>query len=252
MTSFQAHPQPYGSAATEANQAGPSQAGPNQPGQNQAGQNPAEPGANVLAAGAGGQDGRVAREARVTTILLIGRLVSGGMQTLCRIRNISRGGLMAEVYATLDRGDAISIELRSGERLSGTVRWAGRSRIGIAFDAPVDVSRLLSEAASRGCAEGQTRLPRFDTSATAEIRMNGHRHAATICDLSLGGAHIASSAALEKDMLLIFAVPGLPERRAAVRWVKEGEFGLAFLEPFAFAELGPWLADPTRRYAPAA
>jgi hypothetical protein len=234
MTSFQARPQPGGGAET---------------GQGEAGRGEAGPGENAPVAGAGGQDGRVAREARVTTILLIGRLISGHLQTLCRIRNISRGGLMAEVHATLDRGDAIAIELRSGERLAGTVRWAGRSRIGIAFDAPVDVSRLLSEAASRGCAEGQTRLPRFDTSATAEIRMNGHRHAVTMRDLSLGGAHVATSAPLEKDMLLILAVPGLPDRRAAVRWVKEGEFGLAFLEPFAFAELGPWLADPARRYA---
>lgn len=188
----------------------------------------------------------VQREARVTTILLIGKLIGPHGEALCRIRNLSSGGLMAEVHIPLVHDDAVEIELKAGERLSGRVRWTRQGRMGIAFDKPLEVGTLLARAASRQAERGQARGPRFATDHVAELRADGRRHAVRLLNLSQGGAQLAADFVPEPAQLLSLAIPGLPERRAGIRWVGERALGVAFLEPLAFGELAAWLAGQMR------
>lgn len=184
-----------------------------------------------------------ARAARVTTILLMGKLLSRHGETLCRIRNLSSGGLMAEVHVPLVEDDAVKIELKAGDQLSGRVRWTHERRMGIAFDEPVEVGTLLAKATVRTAEQGMLRAPRFAADCPVELRVDGRRHAGRLVNVSQGGARLETDFLSEPDQLLTLAIPGLSERKGGVRWASEGAMGLSFVEPLAFDELGMWLAE---------
>lgn len=58
-----------------------------------------------------------------------------------RIRNLSAGGLMAEIDHPCEPGTPVTLEMRGLGALTGSVAWSTRGRIGIALDHPVDPAR---------------------------------------------------------------------------------------------------------------
>ena len=58
-----------------------------------------------------------------------------------RVRNLSAGGLMAELDRTVEAGTAVDLEMRGLGKISGTVAWCTRGRLGIALDRPIDPAR---------------------------------------------------------------------------------------------------------------
>lgn len=199
-------------------------------------------------AGASGPDLLTPRGPRVTTILLIGKLAGQSGETICRIRNISDNGLMAEVHGAFAVEDQVAVTLKAGDVLCGRIRWSLNGRIGVEFDGPVDVAALLGHVANRIGPEGIARGPRFEVDCSAELHAAHQRHEVRLIDLSQGGARLVGDLRMERDAIVRLAVPGLGEREAAVRWVGEGAFGLSFLEPLAFADFGPWLNNRPLRY----
>lgn len=61
--------------------------------------------------------------------------------TQVRVRNLSEGGVMAEVATAVAQGTPVEIELRGLGRVKGEVAWSTAGRIGIAFHKPVDPKR---------------------------------------------------------------------------------------------------------------
>ncbi|OYY88972.1 MAG: PilZ domain-containing protein [Sphingomonas sp. 28-66-16] len=55
-----------------------------------------------------------------------------------RVRNLSAGGLMAEVAGRIDQGTAVEIEVRGIGWVAGRIAWATAGRVGIAFDEVID------------------------------------------------------------------------------------------------------------------
>ena len=55
-----------------------------------------------------------------------------------RIRNVSAGGLMAEIPTNAPRGERVEIKLHSIGWVSGHIAWATDGRVGIAFDHPIN------------------------------------------------------------------------------------------------------------------
>lgn len=191
------------------------------------------------------------RSPRTMTLFLIGRIISDRFDALCCIRNLSAGGLKAEVRSPFVVGEPIKVEFRNGDIVPSLVRWVDRRSIGVQFDTPVDVERMLTECSTvrRPSAALAPRAPRMPTSCRADVRIDGRVHRVSLEDLSQGGAKLATKIPLEKDGLLTLAVPGLEPQRAVVRWVRADKVGIAFLEPIAFAVLAEWLNDPSIRYA---
>jgi hypothetical protein len=195
--------------------------------------------------------GQERRDPRTLTLLLVGRIVGERTDGLCRVRNISAGGLMAEVFTRFETGDAVQIELRNGRSVSGRVRWTKEGGIGVQFDERVeDLRQILAEPrpAPRRADIQQVRAPRLVTDCSADIQRDGHHHHAVVANLSQRGARLVTATPLEPDQLLTLAIAGLPPVSAAVRWAKDGEAGLSFLTPLAFATLARWLDDPALRY----
>lgn len=189
------------------------------------------------------------RAPRTMTILLVGRIIGATADNLCRIRNISEGGLMAEVRSAFAVGEAVRIVLRNGNMAPGQVRWVRDGAIGIQFDAPLDVEKFLADPGSqKGKAGPVSRAPRLPADAVGEIRFAGRVERVTVTDLSQGGAGIATDLPIAEGTILTLTIAGLNPIRGAVRWVGDGRMGIGFLEPVAFATLAGWLDDPVLRY----
>ncbi|UVO49539.1 PilZ domain-containing protein [Sphingomonas sp. SUN019] len=58
-----------------------------------------------------------------------------------RVRNLSAGGLMAELPHPVPTDRAIDIDVRGIGRITGRIAWQTAGRIGVAFDQPIDPQR---------------------------------------------------------------------------------------------------------------
>lgn len=188
---------------------------------------------------------RPAREARLTTILLVGRLVAGTHDWICRVRNLSSGGLMVECDATLTVGTPVRIELRNLAVLDGTIVWTRPPRAGVCFDAPADVAELLRPG---GGQDRRPRAPRLSATCPVLLWYQGQTSAQTLIDLSQSGCRLAIAHPPPVDWPVRITIPGLPPRHATVRWVGDGEAGFAFREILSFKELSGWQADLANRF----
>jgi hypothetical protein len=66
------------------------------------------------------------------------RFPSANDEREVRIRNLSAGGLMAEVPVRVARGEPVEVNLRSIGWITGHVAWVTEGRIGIAFEHPIN------------------------------------------------------------------------------------------------------------------
>lgn len=55
-----------------------------------------------------------------------------------RVRNLSPGGLMAELNPPLASGTPVEVEVRGIGWVGGRIAWAAEGRVGIAFDSEID------------------------------------------------------------------------------------------------------------------
>lgn len=69
-----------------------------------------------------------------------------------RVRNLSPGGMMAEIGTPFVPGERVNVELRGVGAVTGEVRWREAGRIGIAFDTPIDPQRARKTVAQRASA----------------------------------------------------------------------------------------------------
>ncbi len=75
------------------------------------------------------------------SLLLLATLTAGGTQMQVRVRNLSAGGLMAELPEPVPNDASVEIELRGVGRVTGRIAWQTEGRAGIAFDRPIDPQR---------------------------------------------------------------------------------------------------------------
>lgn len=66
------------------------------------------------------------------------RLASINEESEVRIRNLSAGGLMAELPVRVARGERVEVNLRHLGWISGSVAWVAEGKIGVAFDHVID------------------------------------------------------------------------------------------------------------------
>ena len=186
----------------------------------------------------------VNRSERTVTLFIVGKLHAQDFgEGLCRVRNISDGGMMLETRMPLTPGSNVSVELRGMKRLEGRVVWARDGRAGVAFRDRVDVRDLLGAAPqlrSRLVRNCQPRGPRVTVDCPIEVQFDSERFEARLTDISQGGAKLALPLAPHREERLILMIPGLPLKLAMVRWARD-EVGVAFAEPLPFELLSEWL-----------
>lgn len=88
-------------------------------------------------------DGIGNRARKRDSLFLSARFKVGEEQTTTdvRVRNLSEGGLMAELDRAVAPGTAVTLELRGLGTITGAVAWCAHGRLGIALDHPIDPAR---------------------------------------------------------------------------------------------------------------
>jgi len=74
------------------------------------------------------------------SLLLAARLRSPALkgERQVRVRNLSAGGLMAELAEPIEIGAPVEVEMRGVGKVRGRIAWIAAGRIGIAFDHRID------------------------------------------------------------------------------------------------------------------
>src|SRR6188472_3095330 len=80
---------------------------------------------------------------RVLPMLRVAKLRGTSGEQLIRVRNLSAGGLMAEVGQQVSVGEAVSVEI-SSQQVPGTVVWIREGAVGIKFEQNLDLGELLA------------------------------------------------------------------------------------------------------------
>lgn len=182
------------------------------------------------------------RDRRTVTTLLAGRLFrANGSDELCQVRNISSRGMMVDTPSTFEPGERVLIELRSSERLDGTIAWISPGRVGIQFDTAIAPEEILARNAPKGA-----RAPRFTVQCTALIACNGKQSTVTVENLSQSGARVLLANPESLSGQFTVAVAGLASRHATLRWRSDFSAGIAFLEMVPYSEFAQWLSTQRR------
>lgn len=87
-----------------------------------------------------GEQGQGDRAGQRDSLLLMAHMTLGSESTPreVRVRNISEGGLMAELPVVVEIGSPVSLDLRGIGPTSGRIAWCTQGRVGVAFDRQID------------------------------------------------------------------------------------------------------------------
>jgi len=176
---------------------------------------------------------------RLLSLLPVAKLVSDEWQDLCRIRNISAGGLMAETTRSHSSGDTVIIELSNGQKIGGALVWTRETSVGIKFDQSIDLREILANRRPR--IGFRPRPARLEIRCGATVQFKGLYYKVEVKDISLGGIkiHLPERECVGKEVLV--TVESLRPIKGTVRWHRDGMAGIVFLQPLTFEELSEWL-----------
>lgn len=196
----------------------------------------------------GGAPFAIPRPERTLTLLMLGRLRCRGGDTICRIRNVSPGGMRIDTGSPLEEGQPVAIEARGGACIEGRVVWTSGLAAGVAFTESIDLLELLSPRAMQSGAAVVVRSPRFHTSATARLQIDGRSAKLRLVSIWLGGCQIESDVAFPCQVEGCLTIPGLPPLGCTSRWASDGRAGLIFLNRPDFKHFARWLESPDLRF----
>jgi hypothetical protein len=176
---------------------------------------------------------------RLLALLPVAKLVAGEWQDLCRIRNISAGGVMAETTTPHEAGAAVRLEMASGQHIDGTIIWTRGTALGVKFDQNVDLREVLANRRPR--IGFRPRPARLEIKCGATVRLDGMYHKVEVQDVSLGGLKIflPLKDCIRRDVLV--TVESLRPIKGTIRWQNDGLMGIVFHKPLSFDELAEWL-----------
>jgi len=175
---------------------------------------------------------------RLVPLLRVAKLVSNDGERLIRVRNVSAGGLMAEIADPPQVGEQVSVEL-SSQKIPSSVVWIRDGMVGVKFDQTVDLGELL---AGRKPRHGfRPRPPRLEVACKASVRVGKTYYTVDVHDISLGGLKVEpiDEYCVGKDVVVV--VESLRPVKGEVRWYSERRAGIVFKKPLEFEELAEWV-----------
>jgi len=176
---------------------------------------------------------------RITTLYRVGSILIDQRRELCLIKNISAGGMMIRIYCTITENTPVTIELKSGQPITGTISWVRDHHAGISFDRPIDVIDILSTT----MAGPRPRMPRIEINCFATIRDGANSLRVRVCDVSQGGAKISCETLLPQGADVIVTLPGLSPQPGLACWTDGGFTGITFNRLLPLGELVAWLHE---------
>lgn len=176
---------------------------------------------------------------RHLTLFRVGTVSIGDRRELCLIKNISAGGMLIRAYCPLEPGARLSVELKRGEQIHGTVSWTRESCVGIEFDQRIDVVALLASSMDGP----RPRMPRVEIRCIASIRQGADVFGILARDISQGGLKVEFDRQLQVGSDVVVTLPGLAPQPGVVRWQDGNSYGITFNRLLALSEVVQWLHD---------
>jgi len=174
---------------------------------------------------------------RHLTLFRVGTVTIGDRRELCLIKNVSEGGMLIRAYCTMLPGARISVELKRGEQIPGSVNWVRDSSVGITFDERIDVVELLASSMDGP----RPRMPRVEVSCFVSVRVGADVYGVQAHDISQGGMKIETDRELDLGSDVVVTLPGMEPHAGLLRW-REGKFyGITFNRLLALSEVVNWL-----------
>ncbi len=157
----------------------------------------------------------------------------------CSIRKISAKGITLRSNAEKGPGDQVAIELGTGQRL-GTVAWANRGELGIAFDEPLDMVALLNRKLVSQPVERRT-MPRVEIRCEVFVKFGENFCSATMRNISGGGLQIEGNELPPCGTYVSVFVEGLNVPPGEVVWRRSNLAGIEVLEELSWTSIIPWI-----------
>jgi hypothetical protein len=174
---------------------------------------------------------------RHMTLYRVGSILVEDRRELCLIKNISAGGMMIRLYCSIADGTPVTVELKSGQPIGGSISWTRDQNAGITFDRPVDVIDILSTA----MAGQRPRMPRIETQCHATLRDGSNVVRVLACDISQGGLKVRTDTQFPQGADVVVTLPGLEPQRGIACWSEGGYAGITFNRLLPLGELVAWL-----------
>jgi hypothetical protein len=163
---------------------------------------------------------------------------ANGQDQLIRVRNVSAGGLMAELGYPLMVGEEVAVEL-SAQKIPATVVWTREGTVGLKFDQNIDLGEML---AGRKARHGiRARPPRLEVECKATLKLGKKYYTVDVHDISLGGLKVEPIDEYCLGKAVVVVVESLRPIRGEVRWFSERRAGIVFDKPLKFEELAEWI-----------
>jgi hypothetical protein len=175
---------------------------------------------------------------RIVPLLRVAKLITDSGERLARVRNVSAGGVLAEVVDCPAVGTSVHVEL-SSQRIPSTVIWIREGLVGLKFEHAVDLGELL---AGRKPRHGfRPRPPRLEVACKASVRVGKFYYTVDVHDISLGGMKVEpiEEYCVGKDVTVV--VESLRPIKGEVRWYRDRRAGIVFKKPLDFEELAEWM-----------
>ncbi|HEU4876860.1 MAG TPA: PilZ domain-containing protein [Sphingomicrobium sp.] len=174
----------------------------------------------------------------LSTLRLAKLIEADGREQLIRLRNVSAGGLMAEIGLPLVVGDQVALDLNS-QAIPATVVWTREGTVGLKYDQNVDLGELL---AGRKPRHGfRPRPPRLEVECKATLKLGKTYYTVDVHDISLGGLKVEPIEEYCLGKQVVVVVESLRPIRGEVRWFSERRAGIVFDKPMRFEELAEWI-----------
>jgi hypothetical protein len=175
---------------------------------------------------------------RHLTLFRVGTMAVDGRRELCLIKNISAGGAMLRLYSgSMKLEQRLTVELKCGQPLTGSIAWVRDPNVGLAFDQPIDVIAMLSQSEDGP----RPRMPRIETRSFCTLREGATFVRARACDISQGGIKVETSASFTRNAEVVVSLPSLPPQPGVVRWTADGCAGITFNRLLRLPLLIEWL-----------
>ena len=177
---------------------------------------------------------------RLIAMLRVAKLTDvSGRDQLIRVRNVSAGGLMAEIGHPVEVGQEVNVEL-SSQNIPSTVVWTRDGTAGFKFEQNIDLGELLAGRKQR---HGfRPRPPRLEVDCKANVKLESSYYTVDVHDISLGGMKVEPIEEYCLGKKVVVVVESLRPVRGEVRWFSDRKAGIVFDQPLKFEELGEWIA----------
>ena len=175
---------------------------------------------------------------RILPTLCIVKLTGKDSEQLMRARNVSAGGLMAEIGRPVSVGEQVELEI-SSQKIPSTVVWTRDGTAGFKFDSNIDLGELL---AGRKPRHGfRPRPPRLQVQCKASVRVGKTYYNCDVHDISLQGMKIEPIEEYCLGKQVVVVVESLRPIKGEVRWFADRKAGIVFDKPLKFEELAEWV-----------